>query len=290
MKTIRNEKLTVEIHEKGAILHSIKDNDGCEYLWQGNPEYWKGQAPNLFPYIGRLIDGKYTWNGETYELARHGFARDYVWEVTQSSENKIIFTLQDTKETKTCYPAAFTFSITYTLEDAKLTILYSVKNEDNKTIYFGVGGHPGFNVPMEEGLAFEDYYLQFDEAASPKYVVLTETGFVSGEEREYEMEDGVKIPLKHDLFDQDAIVLKEMSKGVTLKSDKGSKALHVSFPDMDYVGFWHTPKTDAPFVCIEPWTSLPARDGVIEDFATQPSLISLEVGMTYKNKVEISVR
>ena len=29
-------------------------------------------------------------------------------------------------------------------------------------MYFGVGGHPGFAVPLEKGLAFEDYCLQFE--------------------------------------------------------------------------------------------------------------------------------
>ena len=28
-------------------------------------------------------------------------------------------------------------------------------------MYFGLGGHPGFNVPLEAGLSFEDYCLEF---------------------------------------------------------------------------------------------------------------------------------
>ena len=47
--TLKNKELTVIFESKGATLHSIKDNDGVEYLWEGDPEYWSGQAPVLFP-------------------------------------------------------------------------------------------------------------------------------------------------------------------------------------------------------------------------------------------------
>ena len=56
MYTIKNDKLKVEINAFGAELHSIQTPDGCEYLWQGDPAIWNGQAPNLFPYIARLTN------------------------------------------------------------------------------------------------------------------------------------------------------------------------------------------------------------------------------------------
>lgn len=49
--TLKNKKLTVVFESKGATLHSIKDNDGVEYLWEGNPEYWSGQAPVYFQFV-----------------------------------------------------------------------------------------------------------------------------------------------------------------------------------------------------------------------------------------------
>lgn len=45
---LKNDELTVEFKPEGATISSIKDRDGVEYLWQGNPEYWGGQAPVLF--------------------------------------------------------------------------------------------------------------------------------------------------------------------------------------------------------------------------------------------------
>ena len=99
----------------------------------------------------------------------------------------------------------------------------------------------------------------------------------------------MKLPLEHSLFDHDAIVLTNVSPCVTLKSDKSYRAIRVEYPDMPYVGFWHMPKTDAPYICIEPWSSLPARKGIVEDLTTQPGLISLDVGCEYKNQWSVEV-
>lgn len=96
--------------------------------------------------------------------------------------------------------------------------------------------------------------------------------------------------MRHDLFDNDAIVLKNMSSGVTLKTKKGEKAIHVEYPDMQYLGIWHCPKTEAPYICIEPWTSLPSRQQVIEDFATQPSMIMLREKEMYQNQISITFK
>jgi galactose mutarotase-like enzyme len=37
----------------------------------------------------------------------------------------------------------------------------------------------------------------------------------------------------------------------------------VTFPDAPYVGFWQPANSDAPFLCIEPWQSLPASDAPV---------------------------
>ena len=59
--TIKNEALKVVIDNHGAELHSIQTLDGTEYLWQGDPAVWNGQAPNLFPYVARLTDVLHLW-------------------------------------------------------------------------------------------------------------------------------------------------------------------------------------------------------------------------------------
>lgn len=67
MIQIENEQLTVQIDPLGAQMHSIKRNAaGLEYLWQGDPKSWKRQAPVLFPFVGRLKDDQYEYQGKVY--------------------------------------------------------------------------------------------------------------------------------------------------------------------------------------------------------------------------------
>lgn len=287
--TIENEKLKVQISDRGAELMSIQTKDGTEYLWQGDEKYWGDRALNLFPYIARMTQGKYTLDGQEYSMTIHGFVNYSVLEAEPAGSGEITFRLVQNEETLRMYPFPFHYSVTYRLEADRLEVKFGVENTGSKTMYFGIGGHPGFNVPLEEGLQFEDYYLQFDEPGSPVRIGFTPACFLNGNNPEYALGEGSSISLSHDLFDEDAIVLQGMSKAVTLKSDKSARSVRVEYPQMEYVGFWHKPHSDAPYVCIEPWSSLPSRQDVVEDLAKQPGLISLEAGKKYENTWSIQI-
>lgn len=285
---LKNEKLTVTVSDLGAGLSSIKDADGTEYVWQGDPEFWAGRAPHLFPYVGRFTDGKYTLHGETYEMGTHGFARFEPFEAEEQTETRIVFTLTDNEKLRKQYPYAFRFSIIYDLEDSTLKQTYRVENTGTEKMYFAVGGHPGFRVPLEDGLTFEDYELAFENPAAVWQVGMSDTCFVNGKDEAFELREGKVLPLTHQLFDRDAIVLKHMDRKVTLESKKGKKHVTVSYPDMPYLGIWHTPKKAAGFVCIEPWTAIPSRDGVVEELTQKSDLLNLEPGKIYENQWTIT--
>ncbi len=289
--TIENDKMKVQMSDKGAELMSIEGRDGTEYLWQGDTAYWGDRAPNLFPYIARLTQGKYTVNGKTYEMDIHGFVKDSRLEVESRETDKIVWKLTQSGQTKKVYPFDFVYRVCYALQDDTLQICFSVENPNEIPMYFGIGGHPGFCVPLDKNLCFEDYYLQFEPAdvPNPVRVGISPTCFVDGKDKEYPLEAGGKISMNHHLFDDDAIVLTKMPKAVTLKSDKSTHSVRVEYPQMEYLGFWHMPHTDAPYVCIEPWSSLPSRQDVVEDLATQPGLVHLEAGATYKNHWTIRI-
>lgn len=287
--TIENNELSVMIASKGGELQSIKDKEGVEYLWQGDDAYWQDRAPNLFPYIARLTNGQYTVNGKVYEMDIHGFLKDSNLLKEEHTPDKLILELCSNAKTLRQYPFQFSFYIVYQLEDKKLKISYFLKNVGYTKMYFAVGGHPGFMVPLEEGLKFEDYYLEFSKESAVQRVGMSEDCYVTGDDTIFSLINGRVLPMSHDMFDQDAIILKNMDKEITLKSDKGNKHVTVGFPDMDYLGLWHMPHTDAPYICIEPWTSLPSRKGVVEEFTSKDDMIEVEPNACYTNTWWISI-
>lgn len=286
--TIHNTQMSVTIESFGAELQSIRGANGVEYLWQGDAKYWKDRALNIFPYVARLTNGTYEMDGQQYKLPIHGLAPTTEFIVTEQAEDTITFTFASNEKSYEQYPRSFVFHIVYTLKDNVLKVTFLVENKDEKTMYFGIGGHPGFNVPLDANKAFTDYRIRFGEKCSPRSVGLTAACFLDGTDAPYPLEDDCILPLQHSLFDHDAIVLKDMAHEVTIEADAGP-SVTVRFPGMPYLGIWHMPHTDAPYVCIEPWCSLPSTQDKIAVFEQQPDLITLEAGKTYENVWEIEL-
>ena len=287
--TIHNSDMTVTIDGLGAQLQSITAAGGTEYLWSGDPAYWSSRAPILFPYVGRLTDDTYTCDGRAYQMTRHGFARRTEFSVLTQGKDHITLYMEDSEESRKLYPFAFRFDVSYVLEGSTLVIVYAVESRDGRTMFFGLGGHPGFRVPLEEGRAFTDYRLTFAHPCQPWQVLMSENYMISGREAPYPLENGVDLPLRHDLFDRDAIILKHFARSVTLSAGEGTRGLTLSCPRMRYLGIWHQPKTDAPYVCLEPWVSLPSREGVVEDLSQQFVLVALEPRQRYENRWTVTV-
>ena len=275
--TISNPHLSVSIDSLGAQLRSVKSADAVELLWQGDERYWGDCSPVLFPYIARLYDKSYTYLGQRYSMGIHGFAAQCEFLALAVGAESVTMRLRESEATLAQYPFGFSFSIVYSLCGESLKVSYIVENTGDKTMPFAVGGHPGFNVPR-----FEEAYLAFDEACCPKRVGFTEELFLSGLDSEYPLQDGRILPLSHSLFDEDAIILRDCAKGISLCCPALGKRLHMSFPGFDYFGIWHMPRTDAPYVCLEPWTSLPSRQGVVEELSEKADMIMLPPGKRHQ--------
>ena len=286
---IKNEALTVTISGHGAQIQSILGADGTEYLWQGEANYWPDRDLTLFPFVARLTGGKYSLDGGIYELPIHGLAPYRDFTAAENTGTRLVLELQSSAETMRQYPREFTFRVAYTLLGGALTVAYEVINRGERPMIFGLGGHPGFNVPLQKGLRFEDYRLRFPSPCRPTRVGFTPDCFVSGEDTPWPLEDGRSIPLSHSLFDDDAVVLRDICREVTLESPLDGHSVTVTFPQMPWLGLWHTPKTDAPYVCIEPWLSLPAYAGETTVFENRPDLARLAPGETYRNQWSIAV-
>ena len=287
--SLDNGVLSVRVSSIGGQLLSVK-KDGKEYLWQGDPAFWEDRAPNLFPYIARLTKGTYTVHGKEYHLPIHGFLPAAEMKAEVQEESLLVLRLDADESTLACYPFVFTLRIRYELNQDTLRIAYEVENGGTEEMYFGIGGHPGFQAPLEDGLSFEDYFLEFEsegqsgtDAQTPVRIGFSPTCFLNGKDEPWPLEKGCRIPLRHDLFDDDAIVLSHTPKTVVLRSEKGGRGVRVRFPQMPYIGFWHAVKKPAPYVCIEPWSSLPSRQDVVEELSEQPGLIHLEGKGVYRN-------
>lgn len=256
MISLFNEALTVTINEKGAELQSIQLN-GLEYLWQADPSYWSKHSPVLFPIVGELKDGKYFFNNKEYRLARHGFARDKIFEAEKISETSALFTLRSSPETLVVYPFHFTFRVEYTLTGSALSCTYHVENISNDFMYFSVGGHPAFKVPLVKNLEYADYMLEFnnDDVLTRN---LLHKGLIADNTEQLNLLNK-KLPLKQSLFYTDAIVLKHLkSDEIRMFTEKNAHGLKFKFNGFPHFGIWAA--VDARFVCLEPWCGI--ADGI----------------------------
>ena len=288
MYAIENEFLKITAAARGAELQSVTAADGTEFLWQGDPDVWGGRAPNLFPYVGRLTQKTYEAGGKPYEMEIHGLAPYLDFSPQRLSAEEMEFTLQNSLQTLPHYPFHFAFRVNYRLQKNCLHITYKVENRGEKPLYFGLGGHPGFNVPLYEGARFCDYRLRFETPCSPLRVGFNESCFLNGSDQPFPLEEGKYLPLRHDLFLQDAVVLKNTSKTVTLETPLDRRAVTVEFPGMPYIGFWQVAGKNARYLCIEPWCSLPASERGVTVMERQKDLICLPAKSAYENNWRIT--
>ena len=261
--TLKNNDVSVKIDSLGAQIISVKRGE-LEYIWQGDPQYWAGHAPILFPICGRLASGKYRLDGKEYEMNLHGFARKTEFELVSLADEKITLSLTPSDAIYAQYPFDFVLTVSYTLDGGRITSDVKIENTGDKTLPATFGAHPGFNVPLDSG-SFENWCIEFDTECTPNRLLLADNGLNTGKKEALALEGGKRITLRHSLFDIDGIFMDKIPHAVTLKSKLSSHSVTLRYPDMSYLGIWHAARTEAPFVCIEPWCGLPGFDGQIDD-------------------------
>lgn len=290
LQIIENDFLKICSSSKGGELHSIKSkNSNTEYLWTGNAEYWKYHAPILFPIVGKVKDGKYMVNGETYELPQHGLARISQFELTEESKNKVTYKLVYSEDSLKIYPFKFSLYISYELIDNSLKVSYKVVNLDDKEIYFSIGAHPGFMCPLKENEKLDDYYFEFNKSETAELITLdTSAGLISHNTIPY-LENENSIALSKELFKDDALIFKNLdSNMISIKSKNHNQILSVDFTGFPYIGLWAMP-TGCPFVCIEPWFGHADFVDFDGEFKDKAGVESLEIGKEFNCSYSIIV-
>lgn len=286
---LENEKVKITASAYGAELHSITGKkEGTEYLWNGNPEYWKYHSPHLFPIVGQLKNSKYRVGGKEYELPSHGLARISEFTLISQSSDCITFELLYSDKSLEVYPYKFSLQVTYTLEEDSIKVSYKVTNLDDKKIYFSLGAHPAFMCPIEKTEVLEDYYLKFNKLENSSIMCFNEDTYFTHSKKEY-LEDSDIIKLRKEVFKNDALVFDDLkSDKITIKSNNSKKTLSVEFAEFPYMGIW-APAKGAPFVCIEPWFGHADYEDFNGEFKDKEGVLLLEIGQEFNCSYTISI-
>lgn len=249
--------LHAEIDSKGAELQSLYSKEHeIEYLWQGDPKYWARRSPVLFPVVGALKEDQYTYQGKTYPMSQHGFARDMEFDVFEQSTDAITFVLKSNETTRAVYPFDFELYLSYQLGGDGLTVAYKVVNASaTDEMFFSIGGHPAFNIPLEKDLTFEDYYIRSSPMKS-RITIPLNGRYIDLENRTLGQTNAT-IALTRELFSNDALIFE--TKGLnsfSICSEKSPHKVTLTYNHLPFVGIWTPYGTEAPFVCIEPWAGI----------------------------------
>lgn len=271
---IENEHIKIGVKTAGAELTSfISKNSDIEYLWQGNPDVWYGQSPVLFPIIGRVLDDKYYLEGKEYTMPKHGLFRKREAVLVEKSDNMMIFMEEADAATKEIFPYEFEVYVIFELIEKSLKVTHKIVNKSDKTMYFSIGGHPGFNCAIGD-------FLMFDENETLDTVEIDTECLRTGKLIPVLQNDN-KIVITKDIFNNDALIFTGMkSKNITLASDNHSRKVIFDYSDCSYLGIWAKP--GAPYVCLEPWWGVNDSHERKDDFSKKDAIISLDSGNTYE--------
>ena len=290
MYTLENRKLKIGIKKIGAELSQISSVKNInEFMWDADPAIWANHAPNLFPIIGALKEDSYRFENKKYAMTKHGFIRNNKdIALHEKTKDSLTFKLSQNETTLKSYPFKFEFYITYKLKDNKIDVIHTIKNSDDKSLYFSLGGHPAFKCPVYENENYEDYVLEFEhDENSVRHLINMETGLISSKIKPV-FNNSNKIQLTHDLFNEDALIFKDLkSRKVTLKSDTYGAILSVNFKEFPYLGIWAKPNGN--YVCIEPWLGIADHEDTNQELKTKEGILSLEANKSFTASYTIEI-
>ena len=272
---LQNSLLSINVNSFGAELCSVVSNETqIEYIWQADEKIWARHAPNLFPIVGKLKDGKYFYQSKEYQLPQHGFARDNEFICIEEQADFLLFEFTANESTLEKFPFHFSLQVGYKLEGNTIKVSYSVFNPDSKELYFSVGAHPAFNCPLQSNELFSDYELYFPHNSKLTLNTLNE-GLITSQTKEILLEQN-KLNVTKDLFENDALVCMNSQIGeVHLISSKSKHGVALVSENWPYYGIW-SKKGCEQFVCLEPWYGIADDENTHGDFVSKNGIIKVE--------------
>lgn len=144
--------------------------------WEANPVPTRSGHPVLFPFPNRIRDGKFTANGNIFELplndstksnAIHGFTPRNPWRVidTKSGADEAAITGQfrlsvDLPESLPLWPSDCALTLTYRLSKNALRVDARVDNPGSEPMPWGLGYHPYFRIPTAPQATVDELVLR----------------------------------------------------------------------------------------------------------------------------------
>lgn len=287
---ISNDRLSLTVSEHGAEIRSlIRKSDGKELMWQADPAFWGRTSPVLFPLVGNYFEKESVYDGKTYTMGQHGFARDMDFHPVAMTDTSLKFLVRDNEMTKDKYPFSFYLTIAYELEGDTVKVIWNVKNTDIRTMYFSIGGHPAFNCDLKSAK------LLFEKEKSPVKGSLISgiiegggSGCLSDRQKSLKLNNGI-LDLSEEMFDEDALIFENFqSDTVTLMDVHERKVLSLSF-DAPLFGVWSPAGKHAPFVCIEPWYGRCDKLGFNKKIEEREYGTALQMGEEFITSYDIKV-
>lgn len=289
LQRIQNQEMLFHInhHKNSAIISSLGAElvtfckNETNYIWTVDNLFWNKTSPILFPIVGKLQNDTYSLNGKQYNLPRHGFARDFEFDLIEKKENSLIFSLIQNEETINLFPFDFELQIAYTLSDDKLEISYLVKNNSETTMPFSIGAHPAITINNE----ITEYSIEFENCQKLICHNLNNQLF-DGTTNEISL-NKYQLPLSYSLFEKDAIVIKNFECRNLIIFENGTPYLKFDLGNFPHLGIWT--KQDAPFLCVEPWFGYADSHNTTGYFLKKEGIQILEPNKIFKSYFSIEI-
>lgn len=274
---LSNASLTAAVRTLGGELVSLRDREGAEYIWQGDPAFWSGQNPVLFPIVGSLRDGRVDVDGQTCEMGRHGFARRSEFTLTDQASDFAVLELRESPETLAQFPRPFVLQVRHQLLENGFSTTFAVENPGPEPLPFCIGAHTAIRCPLLPGERFEDYELIFDQPEDADSLLLNAQGLIRDGGKEPMLHSG-KVTLDYEVFRRlDTIIFQGLrSQRVSLRHKDTGRGVSLDFREFPMIAFWTKP--GAPFLCMEPWHGCAAYTGESGRFQDKPHVITLAPG------------
>jgi galactose mutarotase-like enzyme len=284
--TIGSTRLSATIDPLGAQLSSLRDADGRQLQWQGNPAVWAGRAPILFPIVGMLVDGQYRTGGQTFCLPRHGFARGRRFMLTATGCASATFGLTADAQTLAVYPFQFALDVCFAIQDRTLSVTSWIRNCGERDMPASLGYHPAFAWPLPYGQDRATHFIEFEADEPAPMRVLDGNGLLKPQSQASAIQNR-RLALRDELFRADALIFDQIvSRRVTYGSEGGPR-IAISFPGIPYLGVWTKP--GANFICIEPWQGVTDPEGFNGELQDKPGVLIIPPGKAVAVAMEITL-